>query len=53
MLNLNRTALSTGESHPAQLDAFIRAYRYLLEIDVKPESVIFMGDSAGGMSLAI
>lgn len=53
MLNENDTALSTDKSHPAQLDTFIQAYRYLLESGVAPENIVFMGDSAGGMVLAI
>jgi hypothetical protein len=40
-------ALSTKESHPAQRDAFIDAYRFLLS-SVAPGNIIFMGDSAGG-----
>jgi hypothetical protein len=34
---MNDTALSTDKSHPAQLDAFIQAYRYLLESGVEHE----------------
>ncbi|KIX09202.1 uncharacterized protein Z518_00281 [Rhinocladiella mackenziei CBS 650.93] len=40
--------LSTKESHPAQRNAFIQAYRHLLDNGVAAETVVFMGDSAGG-----
>jgi acetyl esterase/lipase len=34
--------------YPTQLDAFIAAYRYLLSLDIPPDRIVFMGDSAGG-----
>ncbi|OQV06042.1 hypothetical protein CLAIMM_10680 [Cladophialophora immunda] len=40
--------LSTRESHPAQRSAFIQAYQYLLDNEIVPENIVFMGDSAGG-----
>ena len=41
-------ALTTKESHPAQLNAFLKAYQSLLDDGVDPKQIIFMGDSAGG-----
>ncbi|KIW98145.1 uncharacterized protein Z519_01729 [Cladophialophora bantiana CBS 173.52] len=40
--------LSVKESHPAQRNAFLEVYRYALDNDIKPENIVFMGDSAGG-----
>ncbi|EXJ66286.1 uncharacterized protein A1O5_10438 [Cladophialophora psammophila CBS 110553] len=40
--------LSTQESHPAQRNTFIQVYRFLLDSEIGPENVVFMGDSAGG-----
>ncbi|EXJ91708.1 hypothetical protein A1O3_00258 [Capronia epimyces CBS 606.96] len=40
--------LTSEAPHPAQRDSFIKAYRHLLEVGVSPESIVFMGDSAGG-----
>ncbi|KIV92791.1 hypothetical protein PV10_04057 [Exophiala mesophila] len=40
--------LSTSQRHPAQKNAFIQTYKYLLEHDIRPENIVFMGDSAGG-----
>lgn len=42
------TALSTTASHPAQLNAFLAAYRYLLDSGIDSRNIVFMGDSAGG-----
>ncbi|KAL2785973.1 alpha/beta-hydrolase [Aspergillus keveii] len=33
---------------PAQQEAFLSAYRYVLDIGISSRNVIFMGDSAGG-----
>lgn len=43
-------ALTDTKSHPAQRGAFLGAYRYLLELGIPPQSIVFMGDSAGGES---
>ncbi|KAH8807485.1 Alpha/Beta hydrolase protein [Xylogone sp. PMI_703] len=40
--------LSTQSPHPAQRNAFIAAYQYLLNQGVDPKNIIFAGDSAGG-----
>ncbi|KAK5400811.1 hypothetical protein LTR06_011232 [Exophiala xenobiotica] len=40
--------LSDKNPHPAQLDAFISAYRHLLNEGISSENIVFMGDSAGG-----
>ncbi|OAL34485.1 hypothetical protein AYO20_06328 [Fonsecaea nubica] len=40
--------LTTKASHPAQRNAFIQAYQYLLDNGVAAENIVFMGDSAGG-----
>ncbi|KAG4427851.1 hypothetical protein IFR05_016669 [Cadophora sp. M221] len=40
--------LSSAESHPAQRDSFLGAYRYLLDLGVPSQSIAYMGDSAGG-----
>ncbi|KAH7127791.1 Alpha/Beta hydrolase protein [Dactylonectria estremocensis] len=40
--------LTDVASHPAQQDAFLSAYRYLLRQGVPPTQIVFMGDSAGG-----
>ncbi|OAL33777.1 hypothetical protein AYO20_06953 [Fonsecaea nubica] len=42
------TALSVKESHPAQKKAFLEVYRYVLDQNIQPERIVFMGDSAGG-----
>ncbi|KAF9894354.1 hypothetical protein FE257_007857 [Aspergillus nanangensis] len=39
--------LSDGSPHPAQRDAFLGAYRYLLDLGVPAQQIVFMGDSAG------
>ncbi|KAL4889494.1 alpha/beta-hydrolase [Aspergillus ambiguus] len=39
--------LTHEASHPAQLNAFLKAYEYVLQ-NTSPEHIIFMGDSAGG-----
>ncbi|KAH0842475.1 hypothetical protein FOPE_07489 [Fonsecaea pedrosoi] len=41
-------ALTTKASHPAQRNAFIQAYQYLLDNGVAAQNIVFMGDSAGG-----
>lgn len=43
-------ALSTEAPHPAQRDAFLKAYQYLLDQGVPVTRIVFMGDSAGGLS---
>ena len=48
VLTLSHQALSTEESHPAQLNSMIECYRYLLDRGIKPQNIVFMGDSAGG-----
>ncbi|OAP57404.1 hypothetical protein AYL99_08142 [Fonsecaea erecta] len=40
--------LSVKESHPAQKNAFLQVYRYVLDQNIPPERIVFMGDSAGG-----
>ncbi|OQU94469.1 hypothetical protein CLAIMM_00823 [Cladophialophora immunda] len=40
--------LSVNETHPAQKNAFLQVYRYVLDQNVRPERIVFMGDSAGG-----
>lgn len=42
--------LTTDAPHPAQRDAFLGAYRYLLDQGVPASRIVFMGDSAGGQS---
>lgn len=44
-------ALSTEAGHPAQLNSFLGAYRFLLDSGIKSRNIIFMGDSAGGKRL--
>lgn len=50
MFVLNFIALTDKASHPAQRDAFLKAYQYLLNQGISPKNIIFMGDSAGGGS---
>ncbi|KAH7379067.1 Alpha/Beta hydrolase protein [Cadophora sp. MPI-SDFR-AT-0126] len=40
--------LTDSKSHPAQRDAFLGAYRFLIDLGVPSTSIVFMGDSAGG-----
>ncbi|WP_350274501.1 alpha/beta hydrolase [Kribbella sp. HUAS MG21] len=40
--------LAPGRPHPAQVDAAVDAYRWLLDQDIAPEHIVFTGDSAGG-----
>ena len=42
------SALSSKTPHPAQRNAFLGAYTYLLHQGLEPENIVFMGDSAGG-----
>jgi epsilon-lactone hydrolase len=42
------TALTSEAPHPAQLNAFIAAYKDLLSQGISPKQIVFMGDSAGG-----
>jgi acetyl esterase/lipase len=41
-------ALTDQAPHPAQRDAFLNGYKYLLNEGIPASNVIFMGDSAGG-----
>lgn len=50
MVVLKFIALTNKASHPAQRDAFLKAYQYLLNQGISPKNIIFMGDSAGGGS---
>ncbi|KAJ4204163.1 hypothetical protein NW759_015000 [Fusarium solani] len=40
--------LSDEAPCPAQQEAFLKAYKYVLDEGVAPKDIIFMGDSAGG-----
>ncbi|KAL2834155.1 alpha/beta-hydrolase [Aspergillus pseudoustus] len=40
--------LSTEEGHPAQMNAMVKSYQYLLDTGIRPQTIVFMGDSAGG-----
>ncbi|KAF5857630.1 hypothetical protein ETB97_005483 [Aspergillus alliaceus] len=40
--------LSDEAPHPAQREAFLKAYQYVLDQGIPAHNVIFMGDSAGG-----
>lgn len=43
-----KPALTDTEPHPAQRNAFLNAYQYILGQGVDSQQIIFMGDSAGG-----
>lgn len=40
--------LAPEHPFPAAVDDSVAAYRYLLEQNIKPENILFIGDSAGG-----
>jgi len=40
--------LAPEHPFPAQIEDALAAYRYLLEVGLKPENIAFAGDSAGG-----
>jgi acetyl esterase/lipase len=40
--------LTPENPHPAQLEDAVQAYRYMLEKDIDPKTIFFIGDSAGG-----
>jgi hypothetical protein len=42
-------ALTHEAPQPAQQEAFLNAYHYVLNSGISPKNIIFMGDSAGGM----
>lgn len=44
-------ALTHEAPQPAQQEAFLNAYRYVLNSGISPKNIIFMGDSAGGKCL--
>jgi hypothetical protein len=38
------TGLTPEFTHPVQRDAFLGAYKFLLDEGVQPESIVFMGE---------
>ena len=48
VIRLRIAALSTKAVHPAQLNAFLKAYEFLLKEGLSSKRILFMGDSAGG-----